>query len=184
MRMTALPSARDVVTFWREAGPRRWFTKDAAFDAEFKLRFEAAHHAAATGALDDWADHAEGALALLILLDQLPRNAWRGSGHMYATDGKALAMARAAIDAGLDRRIEDEALRAFLYLPFMHSEFLPDQERSVRLNQHAPQDSLRFAQHHREIVLRFGRFPHRNAALGRRSTAEELRFLDEGGFKG
>jgi len=182
--MGALSSAQEVLRFWREAGPKRWFGKDAAFDGEFKARFEAAHHAAATGTLDAWASDAEGALALVILLDQLPRNAWRGSGHTYATDGKALATARAAVDAGLDRQIEDEALRAFFYLPFMHAESLPEQERSVLLNQTAGADSLRFAMHHRDIILRFGRFPHRNAVLGRRSTEAEQRFLDEGGFSG
>ncbi|HSV59262.1 MAG TPA: DUF924 family protein [Variovorax sp.] len=176
--------AQEVVAFWREAGPKRWFAKDEAFDAEFKTRFEAAHHAAASGALDAWAGDAQGALALLVLLDQFPRNTWRGSARMYATDGKALEVARAAVDAGLDQRIDDPQLRAFFYLPFMHSESLADQERSVQLCQSAHPDNLRFAQHHRDIVARFGRFPHRNAALGRATAPEEQRFLDEGGFSG
>lgn len=180
--MSALPSHPEIIRFWREAGPQRWFRKDPAFDADFKARFEAAHHAAATGALDHWASTPDGALALLILLDQLPRNAWRGSGHMFATDGKALAMARATIDAGFDRRV-DEPLRAFFYLPFMHSESPADQERCVELCADLP-DNLRFAILHRDIILRFGRFPHRNAALGRTTTPEEQRFLDEGGFAG
>jgi uncharacterized protein (DUF924 family) len=177
-------TAQDVVAFWREAGPKRWFSKDADFDAQFKARFEAAHEAAANGALDAWAGDAQGALALLVLLDQFPRNVWRGSARMYATDDKALAVARAAVDAGLDLVIDDPQLRAFFYLPFMHSESLPDQERSVQLCRGAHPDNLRFAQHHRDIVARFGRFPHRNAALGRVSTPEEQRFLDEGGFSG
>ncbi|VTU30924.1 DUF924 family protein [Variovorax sp. PBL-E5] len=181
--MDTLPSARDVAAFWREAGPKRWFAKNAAFDAEFKSRFEAAHHAAATGALDGWAAGAEGALALLVLLDQFPRNAWRGSGHMFATDGLAVRIARAAIEAGLDQQI-DVALRPFFYLPFMHSEALADQERSVELNGRLDADTRRYAVLHRDIVARFGRFPHRNRALGRSTTEEEQRFLDEGGFSG
>ncbi|MGJ7520708.1 DUF924 family protein [Variovorax sp. LT1P1] len=180
--MTDLPTPEDIVRFWRDAGPQRWFKKDAAFDAEFKARFEAAHHAAATGALDGWTASAEGALALLVLLDQLPRNAWRGSGHMFATDGKALAVARGAIEAGFDQQV-DATLRAFVYMPFMHSESLADQERCVALCADLP-DNLRFAILHRDIVQRFGRFPHRNAALGRTTTPEEQRFLDEGGFAG
>ena len=181
--MNALPTAQDVARFWRDAGPNRWFAKDDAFDAEFKSRFEAAHHAAATGALDPWASDAEGALALLVLLDQFPRNAWRGSGHMFATDGKARAIASAAIDAGLDRQVEP-ALRPFFYLPFMHSESLADQERSVALNAALDANTQRFAVLHRDIIARFGRFPHRNEVLGRRATAEEQKFLDEGGFTG
>jgi uncharacterized protein (DUF924 family) len=181
--MNALPSAPDVVRFWREAGPRRWFAKDDAFDAEFKSRFEAVHHAAATGALDAWAGDAEGALALLVLLDQFPRNAWRGSGHMFATDGKALAVAHAAVEAGHDRQV-DPALRPFFYLPFMHSESLAEQERSVALNAELDADTQRYAVLHRDIIARFGRFPHRNKVLGRRTTAEEQQFLDRGGFSG
>lgn len=181
--MERLPTAHEVVEFWRAAGPRRWFAKDAAFDAEFKIRFEAAHHAAATGAFDNWAAGAEGALALLVLLDQFPRNAWRGSGHMYATDGKALAHARAAVDAGLDREV-DAALRPFFYMPFMHAESLPDQERSVALCTGADTNTHRFAVLHRDIIARFGRFPHRNRTLGRTSSDEEQAFLDQGGFGG
>lgn len=182
-RMNSLPSSRDVADFWRQAGPRRWFAKNEAFDADFKSRFEAAHHAAATGALDHWAADAEGALALLVLLDQLPRNAWRNSGHMFATDGKALAIARAAVDAGLEQKVE-AALHPFFYLPFMHSEVLADQERSVRLCGKLDGNTLRYAELHRDIIARFGRFPHRNKALGRDTTPEEQKFLDEGGFAG
>lgn len=181
--MNALPTARDVVLFWQEAGPSRWFGKNDAFDAEFKSRFEAAHHAAATGALDGWAADAEGALALMVLLDQFPRNAWRGSGHMFATDGKALAIARAAIDAGHDRQV-DAPLRPFFYLPFMHSESLADQERSVVLNAELDANTQRFAVLHRDLIARFGRFPHRNRMLGRSTTPEEQAYLDGGGFAG
>ena len=182
--MTVQHTPGEILDFWRQAGPKRWFAKDEAFDAEFKRRFEAAHHAASRGELGAWQASPEGALALVILLDQLPRNAWRGSGHMFATDGMALAIARKAIDAGLDTAIEPE-LRAFFYLPFMHSaNQLADQHRSVELNASMKKESQFFAKEHRDIVQRFGRFPHRNAALGRSTTAEEQRFLDEGGFKG
>jgi len=182
-QMTTLPSAGDVVMFWRDAGPDKWFAKSDAFDAEFRSRFEAVHHAAATGALDAWAADAQGALALLVLLDQFPRNAYRHSSRMFATDAKARSIARAAVAAGLDRQIEPE-LRPFFYLPFAHSEALADQQRSVELNAALDENTQRFARHHRDLIARFGRFPHRNAALGRETTVEEQRFLDEGGFTG
>jgi uncharacterized protein (DUF924 family) len=178
------PTAQDVVSYWRAAGSKRWFSKAPEFDADFKSRFEAAHHLAARGALDDWSANAEGALALLVLLDQFPRNVYRGSGHMFATDGKALAIADAAITAGLDMQIDPD-LRAFFYMPFMHSESLAVQERSVVLcgGLNRP-DTLRFAIMHRDIIQRFGRFPHRNMALGRDTTAAERAYLDGGGFPG
>jgi uncharacterized protein (DUF924 family) len=181
--MKSLPSVSEVAGFWRAAGPARWFTKNKAFDVDFKSRFEAAHLAAAAGALDHWSAQAEGALALLVLLDQFPRNAYRDSARMFATDAHALAIARAAIDAGLDQEIEP-ALRPFFYLPFTHSEALADQERSVALCRALDANTQRFAVLHRDIVARFGRFPHRNPALGRSMTAEEQKFLDDGGFAG
>lgn len=183
MNPAELPTARDVVGFWRQAGPERWFAKNEAFDAQFRERFLAAHEAAARGELDHWAQGAEGALALLVLLDQFPRNTWRGNARMLATDAKALAIARQAIEAGLDLKT-DEELRRFFYLPFMHSESLDDQQRSVELNAALDANTQRFAVLHRDIIARFGRFPHRNKLLGRTSTAEEQRFLDEGGFAG
>jgi uncharacterized protein (DUF924 family) len=183
MTSQALPAAREVVDFWHDAGPSRWFAKSDAFDAEFLSRFSAAHQAAARGELDHWIGDADGALALLVLLDQLPRNAWRNNPHMLATDGLALAVAKKAIDAGFDRQFATE-LRAFFYLPFMHSEVLAEQERSVELNAALDANTQRFAVLHRDIVARFGRFPHRNRMLGRRTTAEEQKFLDEGGFAG
>ncbi len=183
MTSNALPAARAVVDFWREAGPDRWFAKNEAFDADFAARFSLAHQAAARGELDHWLADAEGALALLVLLDQFPRNTWRNNPHMLATDGKALALAKAAVAAGFDLQ-PDPALRRFFYLPFMHSEVLAEQERSVELNAALDSDTQRFAVLHRDIVARFGRFPHRNRLLGRESTVEEQKFLDEGGFAG
>lgn len=177
-------SAATVVAFWREAGPQKWFKKDSAFDDDFRTRFLAAHEAAARGELDGWAATAEGALALLILLDQFPRNAFRGSAHSFATDGKALAIAKAAVDAGLPEQVEPP-LRAFFCMPFMHSEALEEQERSIALcRQLGNEENVKFAVLHRDIIQRFGRFPHRNPMLGRSTTAEEKRFLAEGGFAG
>lgn len=173
----------EVLAFWREAGPSRWFRKDTAFDEEFRRRFLAGHEAAAHGELDGWADHAESALALLLLLDQFPRNAFRGTPRMFATDAKARAVARQAIEGGFDELV-DMPLRQFFYLPLMHSEQLDDQELCVKLTTPLGPESSRFAVDHCEIIRRFGRFPHRNEVLGRETTPEEQRFLDEGGFAG
>jgi uncharacterized protein (DUF924 family) len=175
--------AADVVSYWQAAGRERWFRKDEAFDRDFRERFLPAHEAAARGELDGWLADAQGALALLILLDQFPRNAFRGTARVYATDAKAREVADAAIAAGFDRAC-DPALRPFFYMPFMHSEQLGDLQRCVHLMQAVGGDSQRFAAHHRDIVERFGRFPHRNAVLGRPSTPEEEQFLAQGGFAG
>lgn len=183
MTHTSATQPGDVLTFWREAGPSRWFAKDDAFDAEFRQRFEPDHAAAAAGLLDPWAESAEGALALLILLDQFPRNAYRGTARMFATDAQALAVARRAIDRGFAQSVE-ATLRGFFYLPFSHSEQLADQRRAVDLNAGADARWLHFARVHLDVIERFGRFPHRNALLGRTTTAAEQRFLDEGGFAG
>ncbi len=176
-------SATQVTDFWREAGPERWLAKDDVFDARFRSHFLQAHEAAAAGGLAPWAESAEGALALLLLLDQFPRNAFRGSARMFATDTQARAVAGAAVDAGQDLQVET-ALRPFFYMPYMHSELLADQRRCVSLCESLDANTLRFARLHCEIIERFGRFPHRNALLGRASSAEELRFLNEGGFAG
>ncbi|MDB5857076.1 MAG: hypothetical protein JWQ76_765 [Ramlibacter sp.] len=180
---TALASPAEVVGFWREAGPGKWFRKDAAFDRDFRDRFLATHEAAAAGRLSAWGASAEGALALVLLLDQFPRNAFRGTQRMFATDAQARAAADAALAAGQDKEL-DAPLRPFVYMPFMHAEDLRDLERCVQLMGEVGGESLRYARHHRDIVARFGRFPHRNAVLGRANTAEEERFLAEGGFAG
>jgi uncharacterized protein (DUF924 family) len=188
--MTSI-ACTDVINFWRDAGPKRWFQKDDAFDTLFRNRFIAAHEAAARGDLDSWTGSAEGALGLVILLDQFPRNAFRGTARMYATDRtKAREVARAAVASRFDQQV-DPQLRQFFYLPFMHSEELADQDRCVQLNEPLGGESARYALHHRDIIARFGRFPHRNASLGRRnallgrtSTPEESRYIDEGGFGG
>ncbi len=175
--------AAEVLAFWREAGQGRWFRKDEAFDVRFRDRFMALHMQAARRALDVWAESADGALALLILLDQFPRNAFRGTAHMYATDPLARHFARRMVEAGLDQQVAPE-LRLFCYLPFAHSEDLKDQHRSVSLQRALGPTAQEHAQGHRNIIVRFGRFPHRNALLGRSTRPQEQAFLDEGGFAG
>ena len=172
-----------VIDFWRSAGPKRWFAKDDAFDATFRDTFHATHLQAARRELENWLDSAEGTLALLILLDQYPRNAFRGTAHMFATDPLARLYAQRMVDAGLDRQVEP-ALRAFCYLPFEHSEDPKDQQRSLTLNQQLDANTYRWAKQHAQIIERFGRFPHRNAVLARVTTDEERAFLDKGGFAG
>jgi uncharacterized protein (DUF924 family) len=176
-------SAADVVAFWRQAGPSMWFAKDADFDRRFREAFLGEHEAAARGDLDHWMTTPEGALALLLLLDQFPRNAFRGTPRMYATDAAARRIAAAAIDAGHDRKTPPN-LRLFFYLPLAHSEDVADQERCVALCRHlGPPNSVN-SERHRDIVRRFGRFPHRNPILGRNMTPEEQEFLDQGGYSG
>lgn len=174
-------TAADVVAFWREAGPEQWFRGGEAFDAACRARLGDAHHAAARRELDAWAATAEGALALLLLLDQIPRNIFRGSAHAFATDGLARHVAVRALDAGHDAAFEP-ALRAFFYLPFEHSEAPADQDRSVALFDALGDANYRdYAHAHRDVIARFGRFPHRNAALGRDTTPAEQAWLDAGG---
>jgi uncharacterized protein (DUF924 family) len=181
--LTEPAEAAAVVDFWRDAGPKRWFKRDDAFDAQFRERFLAAHERAARGELDGWLATPGGALALALLLDQLPRNAFRGTPRMYATDGQAQRVARIALERGHDAQVPQE-LRNFLYLPFMHSEDPADHGISVAKTAALGGEPHRYALHHRDIVARFGRFPHRNAILGRASTRAEEQFIAEGGFGG
>jgi uncharacterized protein (DUF924 family) len=176
-------AALDVVAFWREAGPSMWFAKDDAFDRRFRERFILLHEAAARGELKSWESTSDGVLALLILLDQFPRNSFRNTPRMYATDAIAREVADRAILAGLDKAVPAE-LRTFVYIPFGHSESLADQERSVALARSVSESDLAHAQHHHDIVARFGRFPHRNPILGRKMRPEEQEYLDNGGYKG
>ncbi len=183
-----LVEAAEIVTFWREAGPGKWFEKDETFDDAIRKRFEGAHHAAARGELDAWADAPDGGLALLLLLDQFPRNLFRGSAHQFATDPLARRLAREAEARGFWRKIEPPLIR-FFTLPFQHSEELADQDEGVRITEQVEReigdgDPLKWARHHRGVVARFGRFPHRNRMLGRQTTAEEQTWLDSGGFGG
>jgi uncharacterized protein (DUF924 family) len=175
--------AARVVEFWQEAGPDLWFAKNAEFDYLFHARFLSLHEKAARDELTGWRHSPCGALALLLLLDQFPRNAFRGTPRMYATDHLARAEAEMAVAAGYDRQVEKD-LRVFFYLPFAHSEDWCDQERSVDLVRHLGEPDLSHARRHRDIIGRFDRFPHRNPIIGRAMTDEEQRYLDDGGYAG
>lgn len=181
---------QEVLDFW--FGPRArplWFAKDAAFDAEIRAGFEATHGQAAAGRLVGWEQAAESCVALVILLDQFPRNMYRGTAKAFAADSLARAVAARAIERGFERDLDFDQ-RTFLYLPFEHSEDLADQERGVGLFRALAEaqtgalrdkgfEQLKYAERHREIIARFGRFPHRNQALGRETTAAEAAFLEE-----
>lgn len=174
----------DIVAFWRQAGPAKWYAKDDAFDAELRHRFLGVWEAARDGRLTAWEASDEGTLALLLVLDQFSRNMFRNDARAFSADEQARAVAGRAIAKGVDQRIEP-ALRAFMYLPFEHSEQIADQERSVALfRAMGDAESLKWADLHLDIIKRFGRFPHRNAVLGRATTPEEQAFLTDGGFKG
>lgn len=180
----------DVLSFWfAKEHQELWFENNQEFDDAIRRRFGRAIEQAGEGAFDDWAQSERGALALLILLDQYPRNSYRGSARVFAHDPKARAIASAAIAAGLDQQVSHDE-RMFFYLPFEHSEELSDQELSIALFRAWAQDSpaahradaddqMIYVLRHHEIIARFGRFPHRNQALGRTSSAEELAFLTE-----
>lgn len=174
----------EIISFWKEAGEDRWFKSDPAFDTEIRTRFLGTYEAAAAGQLKRWDQSPEGALALTLLLDQFPRNIFRGTPRAFASDRLALDIAKRAIDAGHDRKVAEE-LHTFFYMPFMHSEELAEQERSVALMaKEGKQENIKYAEIHRDAIKRFGRFPHRNAILGRISTPEEIAYLEGGGFAG
>jgi len=183
--MDRLATADEIVDFWRAAGTERWFAPDAAFDETCRERFLLTHEAAARGDLNEWELTPEGALAVVLLLDQFPRNMFRAgmkdAARAFATDPLALSAAKEAIERGYDRAMLPEE-KLFMYLPFQHSEVLADQARACELCRPLegfPQtfDVYRYALAHREIIARFGRFPHRNEILGRASTPEEVEFL-------
>lgn len=169
---------QDVRDFWfSEAMQPFWFAKSDEIDRQIIQMFGETYEAAHGGRLDHWTANAPDALALVIALDQFPRNMFRGSGRSFESNDLALRHARTALDRGYDQEL-DPSRRQFLYLPFMHSEYLDDQDRSVRLYEAlGNQNSLHFAREHRDIIARFGRFPHRNAVLGRDDTPEEAEFL-------
>jgi uncharacterized protein (DUF924 family) len=178
----------EVLDFWfgREGEPgygefrEVWFRKDPEFDRQVRDRFESVYEAAATGELDDWKEEARSCLALVILLDQFPRNMFRGDPKSYATDRKAQQTAEYAVDRAFDRELPPFQ-RMFLYMPLMHSEDLEHQRRSVELFRGlgGEGDPSYYAVRHMEIIERFGRFPHRNEILGRRTTPEEAEFLTQ-----
>lgn len=177
-------SPQDIIGFWRDAGPKKWFAPDEAFDADIRERFLAAHEQAAAGKLADWENSAQGVLALLLLLDQFPRNMFRKRPRAFATDTQARDIAERAIQSGFDLEVSDE-MRSFFYLPFMHSEALADQELCLKLYRgYGNEDGIKYAEIHLDAIRRFGRFPHRNEILGRKSSADEIAYLDSGGFRG
>jgi uncharacterized protein (DUF924 family) len=170
---------KDIVSFWfSEPVKKLWFNATPEFDAELEQKYLSLVECAERGELNDWAEDAYGALALVIILDQLPLNIFRGQARSFATEAKAREFAQRAIDNGLDQTLSGEQ-KAFLYLPFMHSENLADQDKSVELFEQAGlTENVRYAKHHRDLIRRFGRFPHRNRVLGRESTAEEIDYLN------
>lgn len=179
-----LPTPGDVLAYWRALGPAGWYAKSAAVNEAIRTRFLGLHEAGAAGLLNDWEGDAAAALALVVVLDQFPRNMFRGSAAAFATDPLARDVARRAIARGFDRMFTIPE-RRFFYMPLMHSEALSDQERCCQLCREA-QDApgLAFAEQHADIIRRFGHFPHRNEALGRATTGPERAFLDGGGFAG
>jgi uncharacterized protein (DUF924 family) len=183
--MTLTPS--EILDFWFEDDRclhrDRWFKKSTDFDTRC-TRFTAAIRAARSGALDHWALTPDGGLALIVLLDQLSRNVFRGTAEAFAADTHALRIARGMVDASFDKRLSP-CERMFVYLPFEHAETIEDQNESVRLfgllSSETDRDTLDYALRHREVIERFGRFPHRNAALGRSTTPEEAEYLAQPG---
>lgn len=174
----------DVLSYWfsDEVKPK-WFAPDAAFDSELQRRFGPALESARRGELTAWEESPEGMLAQLILLDQVSRNIFRGTPAAFASDDQALALTKLALSLGIPGRFPPEQ-RAFFYLPFMHSERLEEQERGVELyTALGLEEQLRYMHLHRDVIARFGRFPHRNAILGRASTAEEVEFLKQPGSR-
>jgi len=180
--VSGVVGAADVLAFWTAAGPDRWFARSDAFDAAIRALFLPTYEAAAAGKLDDWERTAQGALALTIVLDQFPRNMFRNDARAFATDPVARAVAERAIANGFDLQVAPRD-RQFFYLPFEHDEMLASQERCLALFQTlGDADLLKWAELHADVIRRFGRFPHRNAVLGRTTTPEEQAFLAAGGF--
>jgi len=180
----SLPTPADVLDFWFSAGPKKWFAREDAFDDAIGDRFLTLHGKAANGGIDEWAMNPEGTLALIIVLDQFSRNLYRNSPKAFATDEKALGLSQNLISKRQDIEFPINA-RLWIYMPFQHSEDLEIQDRSIELFETIDDpENLRFAHIHRDIIQQFGRFPHRNQVLGRTSSAEELKFLADGGFSG
>jgi uncharacterized protein (DUF924 family) len=174
----------DILAFWRKAGRDRWYKRNDAFDADVRHRYLALWREAAVGELSCWEASDDGALALVLVLDQFPRNMFRDDSAAFSSDAAAREVARRALANGADARV-DADLREFFYLPFMHSEHLADQIHCVELFRKIESlENLKYAEQHADIIRRFGRFPHRNLALGRATTPEERAFLERGGFAG
>jgi len=170
---------QEILDFWFSDEVRKlWFKSTPEFDALLRERFEALWTRASCGELDGWLQSAVGCLALVLVLDQFPLNMFRGQAQSFASEAQSREVARVAIDKGFDQDLDARA-RAFLYMPFMHSEVLADQQLALQLfAQPGLEDNLRFARHHHGIVEKFGRFPHRNEALGRESSESEIEYLN------
>jgi uncharacterized protein (DUF924 family) len=186
--ISSATDAEEIVGFWREAGPTLWFAADAGFDAAIRERFEPVHWQACANRLASWEQDAPGALALLLLTDQFPRNLYRGNAHAFASDAMARGVADRALARGFDK-IAEPGLRQFFYMPFQHHEDMTSQARAVLLFEQLAAETgdgqgLRYARLHAELIARFGRFPHRNAVMGREPTPEEITYLAQGGFAG
>jgi uncharacterized protein (DUF924 family) len=178
------PAPEDIIRFWFSSETRsRWFEASEAFDAEVRERFGTLSESASCGELDDWARTPEGSLALLLLLDQVPRNIYRHTARAFRSDEKALALAKNAVSAGFDRSFGKHE-RLFFYLPFEHAEDRAAQDASVRLFEALGDDEYTdYARRHRDVIYRFGRFPHRNEQLGRTSTEAEIEYLRQPGSR-
>jgi len=176
--------AQQILDFWLQSGPSAWWRKDSKFDSSIKQRFGDLIEPAANRQLDSWRRQPQSCLALVLILDQFSRNLFRESDKAFAQDGYALELAKHGVENGFDDN-QPTNLYDFIYMPFMHSEKLEDQNTCVELFRTRANDaSLKAAIEHRDIIARFGRFPHRNSLLGRKTTAKEQAFLDSGGFSG
>lgn len=179
-----IAKAQQILDFWLESGPSAWWRKDSKFDSSIKQRFGDLIEPAADRQLDDWRQQPQSCLALVLILDQFSRNLFRESGKAFAQDSYALELAKYAVEKGFDNN-QPTNLYDFFYMPFMHSEKLEDQNTCIDLFRARANDgSLKAAIEHQGIIARFGRFPHRNSLLGRKTTPQEQMFLDNGGFSG
>ena len=175
--------ASEIIKFWQEAGPEKWFVSDPAFDTQIQALYAEAPEQALCGAYDKWLDEPEKSLALILILDQFPRNLYRKNAKAYLFDEAAKAKAGIAISKGCDQAFT-LPLKRFFYLPYMHSENKEDQLYCIELCEKANDpDGVKYGQIHLDVIEKFNRFPHRNEALGRQSTPEELVFLEQGGFQ-
>ncbi len=173
---------RDILDFWTEIGPKKWWTRDDEVDSTIRGRFGKVHEQADAGKLDHWLDQPESALALIIILDQFSRNLYRDTPKAFAEDTRCVHLVRRVMDKKLDQQMQGD-LRSFFYLPLMYSENPNDQDiRVEQMKKLGPKENIEAAEEHADIIHRFGRFPHRNAVLGRTMTAAEQSFLDDGGF--
>ncbi|MEE9315410.1 MAG: DUF924 family protein [Rhizobiaceae bacterium] len=175
---------QDIADFWLTAGPKKWWMKDDVFDSEIAAKFSTTHRAAANGELDHWINEPDSALALILVLDQFSRNLFRNDTRAFAQDAACLTIVKTVMFKGFDRSMNPE-IGPFCYLPLMHSETIEDQQSCLQEMRRIDQkDYIKAAQQHLDIIGKFGRFPHRNSVLGRKTTVAEQAYLDSGGFSG